>query len=309
MAGTLWTSDFHFEGGRVKVGATGADLALDRGLFTDIRLWLGYYIPIRLLGFWVSLTRPGPKVWFTPEIPRPWYLIWLAAVWAGVRFVRSPEGADAAFCFEDRTIIAPPETALPRQFNFACTDVSKSHVARIFEQVFGYPLTIDPTSWRGPAVEKGEDNGAHDGRLVDCPCPVQPGRVYQRVIDTADGDHVVDLRTPCVGGSPVLVFVKRRPVRDRFANYNSTVALTRPEDYFTPEELATIGRFCAAMNLDWGGLDILRDRADGRLYVVDVNKTDMPPLRLPWLQKMDAVARLAKALVKMINVPSAGGRA
>lgn len=309
MAGTLWTSDFHFEGGRVKVRATGADLALDGGLLADGVLWLGYYIPIRLLSFWIRLVRPGPRIWFAPDVPRPWYLIGLASLWAGARFVRSPDKADAAFYFEDRTIGAPPTCDQPRQYNFGCADVSKSHVAAVFEQVFGYPLTIDPTLWRGPAVEKGEDNGAHDGRLVTCPCPALPGRVYQRVIDTAEGDQVVDLRTPCVGGSPVLVFVKRRPVRDRFANYNSTVALTRPEDHFSADELATIGRFCVAMKLDWGGLDILRDRADGRLYVVDVNKTDMPPLRLPWLQKMDAVARLAKALVKMINVPSAGGRA
>ena len=309
MAGTLWTSDFHFEGGRVKVRATGADLALDGGLATDCVLWLGYYIPIRLLSLWVRLVRPGPRIWFTPVVPRPWYLVGLASLWAGARFARSPDKADAAFYFEDRTIGVPPTCDLPRQYNFGCADVSKSHVAAVFEQVFGYPLTIDPTLWRGPAVEKGEGNGAHDGRLVDCPCAALPGRVYQRVIDTAEGDHVVDLRTPCVGGTPVLVFIKRRPVRDRFANYNTTVALGRPENHFSPEELATIERFCAAMNLDWGGLDILRDKADGRLYVVDVNKTDMPPLRLPWLQKMDAVARLAKALVKMINVPSAGGRA
>lgn len=309
MAGTLWTSDFSISGGRVKVRTTGADLALDGGLFTDIRLWLGYYIPVRLLGFWVSLTRPGPKIWFAPQTPRPWYLIWLASVWSGVRFVRAPDQADLAFCFEDRTITEPPSTTVMKRYNFACTDVSKSHVAAVFERVFGYPLTIDPATWEGPAVEKGEDNGAHDGRLVQCPCPALPGRVYQRVIDTVDGDHVVDLRTPCVDGRPVMVFVKRRPVVDRFANYNTSVALSRPDDHFSAAELVTIGRFCAAMKLDWGGLDILRDKADGRLYVVDVNKTDMPPLRLPWLQKMDAVARLAKALMTMINSDPAGGRA
>lgn len=309
MAGTLWTSDFHFESGRVRVRATGADLALDRGLVVDAALWLGYYIPVRLKGLWTSPVSPGPKVWFAPDIPRPWYLIWLAAVWSGARFARSPEDADAAFYFEDRTIGAPPACDLPRQYNFACADVSKSHVARVFEQVFGYALTVDPTTWTGLAVEKGEDNGAHDGRLVQCPRPALPGRVYQRVIDTVDGDHVVDLRTPCIGGAPALVFIKRRPVPDRFANYNSSVALGRPEEHFSADELATIERFCVAMKLDWGGLDILRDRIDGRLYVVDVNKTDMPPLRLPWLQKMDAVARLAKALTTMINSDFAGGRA
>ncbi|MDP1875144.1 hypothetical protein [Phenylobacterium sp.] len=309
MSGTLWSSDFHVEGGRVKVRATGADLALDRALFTDIRLWLGYYVPVRLMGLWTRLTRPGPKVWFTPNAPRPWYLLGLAVFWGGVRIARSPGDAQAAVYFEDSTVGRPPACDVPQRFNFDCTDVSKSHVARVFEAVFGYPLTVNPMTWTGPVVEKGEGNGAHDGRIVQGPCPAAPGRVYQRVIDTVDGGHVVDLRTPCVGGTPVMVFIKRRPVRDRFANYNSSVSLHRPGDIFSPEELAVIERFCAAMRLDWGGLDILRDSADGRLYIVDVNKTDMPPLRLPWTQKMQAIARLSRAFLAMINGESARGGA
>lgn len=309
MSGTPWSSDFHFQGGRVKVRATGADLALDRALFTDIWLWLGYYVPVRLIGLWTRLARPGPRVWFTPHAPRPWYLVGLAVFWGGIRIARTPQDAHAAFYFEDSTVGAPPACEVTRRFNFDCTDVSKSHVARVFEAVFGYPLAVDATTWTGPVVEKGEDNGAHDGRIVQAPCPATPGRVYQRVIDTVDGDHVVDLRTSCVGGRPAMVFIKRRPVRDRFANHNSSVSLHRPGDIFSPEELAVIERFCAAMRLDWGGLDILRDRADGRLYIVDVNKTDMPPLRLPWMQKMQAIARLSRAFLAMINGESARGGA
>lgn len=309
MAGTLWTSDFHFGSGRVKVRATGADLMIDRGLLVDVALWLAYYIPVRLKGFWASAVTPGPRVWFAPAPPRPWYLLWLAACWGGVRIAGSPAKADAAVYFEDSTVGQPPDCNLPRRYNFDCGDVSKSHVAQVFEAVFGYPLRIDPANWSGPAVEKGEDNGAHDGRIVQCPCPALPGRVYQRVIDTVDGDHVVDLRTPCVGGTPALTFIKRRPVQDRFANYNSSVSLHRPEDLFSPQELVTIARFCAAMRLDWGGLDILRDRGDGRLYIVDVNKTDMPPLRLPWPQKMAAIAILSKAFLTMIDSDTTKARA
>jgi len=171
MSGTPWSSDFHFQGGRVKVRATGADLALDRALFTDIRLWLGYYVPVRLKGLWTRLARPGPAVWFTPAPPRPWYLVGLAVFWGGIRLARTPAEAQAAFYFEDSTVGRPPACDLARRFNFDCPDVSKSHVAGVFEAVFGYPLTVDPTTWEGPAVEKGEDNGAHDGRLVTCPCP------------------------------------------------------------------------------------------------------------------------------------------
>ena len=309
MAGTLWTSDFHFGSGRVKVRATGADLAIDRGLIVDVALWSAYYIPVRLKGLVTSLVRPGPRVWFAPYIPRPWYLLWRAAGGGGVRFARSPAEAEAAVFFEDQTVSQPPACDLPRRFNFGCDDVSKSHVASVFEYVFGYALTVDPETWTGPAVEKGEDNGAHDGRIVQCPTAPLPGRVYQRVIDTVEGGQVVDLRTPCVGGTPVLTFIKRRPEHDRFANYNTSVALHRPDALFSPAELALITRFCAAMRLDWGGLDILRDRADGRLYIVDVNKTDMPPLRLPWRQKLEAVSRLSKAFLTMIDGKTLEARA
>lgn len=308
MAGAFWTSDFRFEGGRVKVPKTGADIALDGGLAVDAITWLTYYVPVRLKGFAAALAPRRPSVWFAPDRPRPWYLVWLAACWSGVRFARTPGEADAAFYFEDSTFGQAPACDHPVRLNFDCPDVSKTHVARVFEEVFGYPLTVDPTTWEGLAVEKGEANGAHDGRIVHCPTAALPGRVYQRVIDNSDGDQVVDLRTPCVGGAPVLTFVKRRPLRDRFANYNTVVALTEPQAHFSPDELAAIGRFCAAMKLDWGGLDILRDRADGRLYIVDVNKTDMPPLRLPWRQKMRAVAILAQALGDMIGTESTRGR-
>ncbi len=309
MAGTLWTSDFHFGSGRVKVRATGADLMIDRGLLVDVALWLGYYIPVRLKGFWASAVTPGPRVWFAPAPPRPGYLLWLAAGGGGVKVARSPGEADAAVYFEDVTVGQAPACNVSPRYNFDCGDVSKSHVAQVFEAVFGYPLRIDPANWSGPAVEKGEDNGAHDGRIVQCPCPALPGRVYQRVIDTVEGDHVVDLRTPCVGGTPALTFIKRRPVQDRFANYNSSVSLHRPEDLFSPQELVMIATFCATMRLDWGGLDILRDRGDGRLYIVDVNKTDMPPLRLPWPQKMAAIAILSKAFLTMIDSDTTKARA
>ena len=58
------------------------------------------------------------------------------------------------------------------------------------------------------------------------------------------------------------------------------------------------------MKLDWGGLDILRDRANGRLYVVDVNKTDMPPLALPFRDKVRAIALLGDALKRLLERPA-----
>lgn len=311
MAGAFWTSDFRVERGRIKVRKTGADLAIDRALVDEALVWLTYYAPVRAQAAWARLTRPGPRIWFTPDRPRPWYLVWAAAAWGGARIVGSPDKADVAMYFEDSAQGLTPNAGPARRLNYGCIDVTKSHVGRVFEQVFGYPLAVDPTTAAGPLVEKGEDNGVHDGRIVQAPCPALPDKTYQRLIDNSSvalgADYVDDLRTPCVGGKPVLVFIKRRHKTDRFANHNCSVSLTTPQAVFSTEEIETIGRFCAAMQMDWGGLDILRDRESGRLYIVDVNKTDMgPPIALPLTAKLTATRLLAEAFLALIENDAAG---
>src|SRR5260221_4811543 len=301
MTDALWTSDFTFAGRTVTVKKTGARVVVDRATLSAFAQWFAFYLPVRAKAAAMSCLRPGPRVWFAPDVPRPWYLIWAAAAWSGARIAQSPSEADAAFYFDDVTHGRPPAPVTGRAFNSQCLDVSKSRVAAVFEDIFGYPLALDPERHLGVAVEKGEANGVHDGHIVPCPRPRSPGRVYQRLIENIDGGHAVDLRTPFVGGRPVVVFVKRRPIEERFANHNSSVALARPEAVFSAAEIERLSAFARAMKLDSGGLDVLRDPASGRIYVVDVNKTDMPPIVLPWRDKLRAVSRLAAAFRELIT--------
>ena len=75
-----------------------------------------------------------------------------------------------------------------------------------------------------------------------------------------------------------------------------------PEAVYSSQELAAIRRFAAAMKLDWGGLDILREHSSGRLYIVDVNKTDVGPIiALSWRDKLRSTALLAAALQRLIG--------
>ena len=54
--------------------------------------------------------------------------------------------------------------------------------------------------------------------------------------------------------------------------------------------------FCREIGLEWGGVDVLRDRNDGKLYIVDANKTDMgPPIALNLADKIVATRMLARA--------------
>lgn len=298
-----WLGDFRYERGRIFVKSTGVWMKNDLQLWADIGRWLTYYAFVRARGMWARLTRPaGPRIWFAPHRPRPWYIVWAATVWGGMRFASSPEEADATFYFEDATVATPPEPRHRRALNFGVGDVSKTRVARVMEEAFGYPLEIDPATFVGEAVEKSEGNGLHDGRVVQCPRTAEPGKSYQRLIRTEDENGwAEDLRTACVGGCPVVVFVKRKPAAVRFSIQNSGVDVKAPSDVFSAAEIAQLTRFCTAMKLDWGGLDVLRERTSGRLYVVDVNKTDTgPAVVLSWRDRARATQVLASALSAMV---------
>lgn len=309
MPARHWLSDFDYAGGGLVYKKTGAFIPINWDIFQSVSQWMVYFGAIKSRRL-ARAAAPKPlKVAFAPDRARPWYLIWMALHEAGAVVVDDPMQADLVFHFDDSTVSAtPPPATKPgaRLVNFGCTDVSKSAVAKAFEESFGYALKVDPATFTGEAVEKSEDNGAHDGRIVTCPAEARAGRVYQRVIDNGIGRGLVeDLRTPTLGGKPVCVFLKRRPLTDRFANSNTEVAFARVEDIFSTDEIEAIGSFTRRLGLEWGGLDVLRDAKDGRLYIVDANKTDMgPPVALPLADKLEATKMLAHAIGNFMANPS-----
>ncbi|MGE0828530.1 MAG: hypothetical protein AB7O04_04165 [Hyphomonadaceae bacterium] len=309
--GLNWLTEFEVSARGVVYRKTGARIHLDRSLAEEFWAWLRFFFAVRAEA---AKREPSFTMAFSPDRGRPWYLIWPVMRLAGGRLAPVAE-ADVLMHFEDATysMNAPPAHARAdaKRINFACTDVSKSRVAACFEAAFGYPLTLDPRDHRGPAVEKSEANGAHDGRIVECPTPPLPGRVYQKLVDNraASGDLVEDYRCPTIDGRPICVFIKRRPLGQRFANANTEVELIAPEAAFSQDELRRIADFARRMGLDWGGLDVLRDRSEGKLYIVDANKTDMgPPTALPLDQKLAAARLLASAFRDFIGARESGCR-
>jgi glutathione synthase/RimK-type ligase-like ATP-grasp enzyme len=72
------------------------------------------------------------------------------------------------------------------------------------------------------------------------------------------------------------------------------VELASTADVLSPEEVERIIRFCRRMGLDYGELDVLRHRDDGRIYIVDVNTTPWgPPIQLSTQGKRAALLKLA----------------
>jgi hypothetical protein len=307
-SGPVWLRDFRWGLTGVVVRKTGARVPYSPSVLAQAVAWFRYFFAAQR----IEPLSPRFKIYFTPERARPWYLVWAVSRAAGAELAKDPSQADVVMQFEDATITPnPPPPRLKdgvRLINFGCTDVSKSKVAKASETAFGYQLAVDPSTHVGPAVEKSEINAAHDGRIVQCPIQPAPGRVYQRVIDNRglDPDLVEDLRTCTVGGKPVCVFIKRREVTKRFLNTNVDVTLKTPEEVFSPEERDQISAFARALKLEWGGVDVLRDRADGKLYIVDANKTDMgPPLGLNLPDKVRATRILAAAFREFVRGPGA----
>ena len=291
--------------GAVFVRKTGVRLEVGFPLIWEILHWATYLPVLAAVAVIARLHRMRRpfSIWYTPDRAGPWYLVRGAALWAGYRAARTASEADAAFYFDDSTQGATPADCGRALLNGACTDISKSHVAEIFTEVFGYPLRVDPRCTVGPIVEKAEKNGVHDGGIVDAPLSPRAGYTYQRLIDTTGPDGLVhDLRTPCVGGAPVVVWEKTKPISKRFTIHNSRAVLRDPASVYTPAELKLIAQFTGRMGLDWGGLDILRDREDGRIYIVDVNKTDLGPvIALGWADKLRSMHRLARALSALVE--------
>lgn len=296
MAARAWWRDFELDGATLHVRKTGARVPIEPGVVGEFLAWLKFYLRVEIERR--DIPADGPRLWFAPDRPRPWYLIWPAVQLSGLSIADTPDDADLAFIFEDSTTgRIPAGHGLP-VINVRCSDCSKSRVSEVFETVTGRALAVDPTTYRGPIVEKSELNGAHDGRVVEGPMQPLPGKAYQRLVDTLAPDGCVeDLRCPTVGGEIATVFLKRRPVQSRFANANTEVRELDPKAVFSDAERDLIKSFCVEFGLDWGGLDVLRDRRTKDLWIVDANKTDMgPPTALALDQKLASARTLGARL-------------
>lgn len=299
MYSRSWVSDFEFSSRGVLAKKTGRLLPLTHDLLRDFRRFLVFFFHVRLVC--APHQRGAFTVAFAPDRPRPWYLIWPVLYLAGARIISDTRNADLVMHFQDATDTRPHQLKTregAKVWNFACRSIAKDNVARAFERAFGYPLSVNPQEHVGFAVEKAQANAAHDGRIIQCPAPRREGRSYQHLIDNSGGDgSVTDLRTTLVDGAPAIVFVKRRPIDQRFSNMNTSVYYALPAEIFSEAEMAQIAAFSKEVGLQWAGIDVLRDRRSGRLYIVDANKTDLgPPIGMPLRQKIDAVKLLAGAM-------------
>lgn len=191
--------------------------------------------------------------------------------------------------------------------NMNCTDVSKSRVDEMFRNIFGYSSLVDPVTYSGEMVKKSEINAAHDGIIVKGPVEPEPGFVYQKLIDnTVEGGMVVDLRIPVIKNTIPHVYLKYKRMQYRFGHFSRTdtrkrgVDIMKPEEILSDDEISKIKSYVREFGLDYCELDVLRDKATGLIYIVDVNNA---PFGLRFMDKQSteaALNRIADAIKREI---------
>ena len=306
----------HFRGIRIRKGIitfphTGIEIPLNRRFFKDAIpvVKLNSFLLVQKYGRFLSGKTAKATLAFYPQPSGPWYNAWLAARMAGIKIIQNPYAADVVFVFDDITESdtgAKLEPSLKvKAINHRIDNISKQHVAKIFQDTFGYSVEIDPLSYHGKAVQKSDLNGLHDGELVECPLmpkAIKADCVYQKLIDsTFDGSRPEDLRMAYVRGGIPVVFRKFKLPEKRFGTDYDHVDVCSVDEVFSKEEQTQLIKFCEAMGLDFGAVDVMRDKHDGRIYVVDVNKTCMPVLCLSQKEQRRAFRLISDALIKLVK--------
>jgi hypothetical protein len=145
---------------------------------------------------------------------------------------------------------------------------------------------------------KSDANATHDGRVVRGPLPERdPKLSYQRVVDNEIAPGMVeDLRICVVGTEIPYLLRKRRPLLRRFENYTARTDAIDPRSAFSEEEIERLLAFARTFGLDFGEMDVVRDRSSGLIYVLDVNTTPhSPPDSLISLDGISCMQRAATA--------------
>ncbi|MCP4458991.1 MAG: hypothetical protein GY816_13365 [Cytophagales bacterium] len=158
--------------------------------------------------------------------------------------------------------------------NIQSRDISKNYVDAIHQEVFGYSTRIDPTNFNGKCVRKSDTNALHDGIILDCPIEkIEEGFIYQILIDNKnDKGFFEDMRIAIVGQELPICYLKYRNDEQQFG-HKSTADLTTVEKVLSSQEIEKVKEFAKISKIDFAEIDILRDKKDGKIYVIDVNDT------------------------------------
>lgn len=222
------------------------------------------------------------KILFHPRLPHHRTVIYKLCKQIGVKIIDKPnKDFDILFVWDDNTYLNEISfnNISKKTINISCTDISKTNVDMVFKETFGYGLTLDPKTYKGKCAVKSDVNALHDGKVIECPVKeIKQGMVYQKIIDNSfDDKYVKDIRVPVFKDAIPFVYFKFKKYEDRFTNKIDHVEVHNTGEVLSNEEAQNIIMFTKKIKLDYGELDVLRDNKDGKIYIIDVNKTPWGP--------------------------------
>ena len=104
-----------------------------------------------------------------------------------------------------------------------------------------------------------------------------------------------EVRVPVFKNKIPFACIKYRSVDDMFNNHVKAV-MYNTQDLFNQEEIANIIHFYRRIGMDLGELDVIRDKDNGRLYIVDANNTSSgPPEHMTKKEYWLAIQKLAQS--------------
>lgn len=247
------------------------------------------------------LPSDAPTLTFHPMAPQPRATIVTMLAALGVRIGVDVRNPGPAIAWDTETYLSPAAFAAlpPRAINRQCTDISKSRVDSIWAELAGYSIEVDPLVTEGRIVVKSDANGRHDGRLIVGPVRRRlPGAVYQRPIDSLIDGVFFEYRAVIMRDRMAVALESQMP----FPHWgtHAIVTLARPaSELFSGAEIELLLAFSAAIGLEFGELDVLREESTGRLYVLDANRTPTRPHYMRADDEKRAYAQLAAAFAEV----------
>jgi hypothetical protein len=164
----------------------------------------------------------------------------------------------------------------------------------------GYSIAVDPLLTSGPLVEKSEENAVHDWHVVTGPLRRRkPGMVYQHLVDATVGDLYMQSRPVIMRGQIPLHYEVHFPRQHWRAD-----ARMFPRDVaevHSAAEIALILAFATAIGLEYGELDVLRETATGRLFVIDANPAPVRPHHIEPVDEATALRKMADAFADIFG--------
>jgi hypothetical protein len=231
-------------------------------------------------------------VLFYPDYPSKRAVLYKVFRLAGYNITNNPESRYIKSVFWSEKTIRDHDTVAIKlhsgapMINYYFTDSSKVHVEKAFQTIFNDTTFVDPMQYNGSCVKKSNYNAVHDGVILKCPVSeTDPESVYQIVVDNiVEGKYAEDMRIPVINYNIPFIYLKYKSVEKRFGTFKQSLTrgkkqklIENPSALLNQDEIRKIIDFCRLINMEYGELDVLRDRKSKRIYIIDANNTPHGP--------------------------------